>query len=166
MIDCEHLTDKMPVVVHGGAVWTDEEADHLRDCPSCATEWRVVQAAGRLASSVGDRIDPAVVSRRVFDGVAAAHRRRALRWAGLAAAAVIILLVWTRGPSFGPGTPTADDGAFRLPLAELESLDTGQLRAVLEGMDGPLGGSATPDAPGLGDLENAELERVLRSLEG
>lgn len=55
---------------------------------------------------------------------------------------------------------------LQLPLAELESLDEGQLTTVLEGLEAPLGAEATPEAPALGDLQDSELERVLRSLEG
>lgn len=53
-----------------------------------------------------------------------------------------------------------------MPLAELESLDEGQLEAVLDGLEAPLteGGAVAP--PALGDLDDAGLERVLRSLEG
>jgi hypothetical protein len=86
----------------------------------------------------------------------------------LAAAALVTLVVWTdqnrSHPVQGGGDVTGQ--AFQLPLAELESLDAGELTTVLEGLEAPLGAEATPEAPGLGDLQDTELERVLRSLEG
>jgi hypothetical protein len=166
MNECERLTDKMALVVHGRDAWTESEAAHLRGCAACTVEWQVVLAASRLGATRGSGIDTAKLSRVVLTRLAAARKRRMTGWVVLAAAAAIILLVWARGSIPGPGTPTASTGRFRLPLAELESLDAFQLRAVLQDLEGPLGGSAAPDAPGLGDLENQELERVLRSLEG
>jgi hypothetical protein len=156
----------MALVVHGRAAWTESEAAHLHGCAACTAEWQVVRAASRLGTASGRGIDSARVSRVVLARLKAARKRRMTGWAVLAAAAAIILLVWARGPTSGPETPTASTGGFRLPLAELESLDARQLRAVLQDLEGPLGGSAAPDSPALGDLENQELERVLRSLEG
>jgi hypothetical protein len=166
MNDCESMTDKMALVVHGRAEWTESEAAHLRGCAACTAEWQVVQAASRLGAASTRELDPARVSRIVLERLAAARKRRMTGWMVLAAAAAIMLLVWARGPGVGRDTPTASTGGFRLPLAELESLDARQLRAVLQDLEGPLGGSAAPESPGLGDLENQELERVLRSLEG
>lgn len=166
MNDCERMTDKMALVVHGRAAWTESEAAHLRECAACAAEWQLVQAASRLGTASGQGLDAAQVSRVVLHRLAAARKRRTAGWTVLAAAAAIILLVWARGPGSSPETPTASTGGFRLPMAELESLDARQLRAVLQDLEGPFGGSAAPDSPGLGDLENQELERVLRSLEG
>jgi len=166
MTDCERMTDKVALVLHGRAAWTESEATHLRGCAACTAEWHVVLAASRLGAASGRRIDPAQVSRDVLARLEAGRKRRNTAWLGLAAAAAIIVLVWTRGPAPGPGPESASSGGFQLPLAELENLDARQLRAVLENLDGPLGGNATPDAPTLGDLENQELERVLRSLEG
>ena len=57
-------------------------------------------------------------------------------------------------------------GVLTLPLAELDSLDVGQLQAVLDGLDSPVGEATPGEAPSFGDLDDSQLERVLRSLEG
>ncbi len=172
MTPCEQVTERMVAVAHGAGALTGEEQAHLAACPDCALEWRLVQAAGRLGDRAAGRVDPARVSHAVL-GTLRAERRRG-QWirrgalAGLAAAAALVLMVRTSGPAPGragdlPGAATA---ALYVPRAELESLYEGQLEAVLDGLDAPLteGGAVAP--PALGDLDDAQLERVLRSLEG
>ena len=59
-------------------------------------------------------------------------------------------------------TPAAGvESAFMPP--ELDSLSAGELRAVLDAFDEPVSGRSTVGAPGLGDLTDQELERVLRA---
>ncbi|HJX88345.1 MAG TPA: hypothetical protein VJ277_12345, partial [Gemmatimonadales bacterium] len=53
-----------------------------------------------------------------------------------------------------------------VPLPELELLDPGELDSLLQRMEVPSAGSSTLDAPGLGDLEDTELEQVLDTWEG
>ncbi len=84
----------------------------------------------------------------------------------LAAAATVAIVVWTTRPNDGSMVAATAPAEFHLPLAELENLDSLQLQSVLDGLDAPIGAGANSDAPPLGDLENSELERVLRSLEG
>jgi hypothetical protein len=169
MINCEWMTDRIPLVAHGRAEWTDEEAAHLRACPGCASEWRLVEAARGLGTTGARRQDPGQVSRAVLGAREHRHRRwRRMSLIGsLAAAALVAAAVWL-GP-FRRG-PAGDSGVsarvFQLPLAELEGLDDGALSAVLDGLDAPLGEAATPAVPRLGDLQAPELELVLRSLEG
>ncbi|MBK8005811.1 MAG: sigma-70 family RNA polymerase sigma factor [Gemmatimonadetes bacterium] len=55
---------------------------------------------------------------------------------------------------------------FHLPLAELDQADAEVLEAVLDQLDAPVGEGSSMDAPSLGDLDDTQLERVLRSLEG
>jgi hypothetical protein len=175
---CDILSDKMPRVVRGEAAWTTEEAAHLAACSACAAEWRLLRQASMLGDRAAAGIDPARLAAGVLAGVAA--RRRQDRWTRgawvttLAAAAAIALVVWTGknhgGPGVGAGrdsspTVTADAG-FHLPLAELESLDSEQLQTVLDGLDAPVGEVTPGPAPSFGDLDNHQLERVLRSLEG
>ncbi len=166
MTDCESMTDKMALVAHGRDSWTDEELAHLRTCTVCGAEWPVVQAASRLGSAQARRVEPDRVARKVLAGLEAGRRWRRATWVAMAAAAALAILVWTQLPTGRQPELAVSAPGFRLPLAELDDLDTRQLRAVLDDMDGPFGASASPDVPGLGDLEQQELERVLRSLEG
>ena len=175
---CDILSDKMPRVANGELEWTAKEAAHLAGCRECAAEWRLTEQARRLGDRVTAAIDPVQLSAGVLAGVVA--RRRRDRWSRgawfttLAAAAAIAIVVWTGrnqgGPSVAVGpdsNPTVTPAAgFHLPLAELESLDSDQLQAVLDGLDAPVGEVAPGPAPSFGDLDDHQLERVLRSLEG
>jgi hypothetical protein len=71
--------------------------------------------------------------------------------------------VWGRG-LHQPSAPVHE--AFRIPVAELDSLDNGELESVLQDLDAPLGAGTLNSTPGLGDLDDVQLERLLRSLEG
>jgi hypothetical protein len=172
MTDCESIQDRIPLVAGGLAAWSDQESAHLATCAECTAEWRVVQSARRLGDAAARRVDPARVSSAVLARLAA-ERRRA-RWkrggllAGLAAAAAVVLMLRSTSHTAAPGPdPVQAAGtALHVPIAELDRLDAGQLEAVLEGLDQPLGAGAAPDAPHLGDLDDNQLERVLRSLEG
>jgi anti-sigma factor RsiW len=170
MINCESMTDRMPVVAHGRAEWTREEEAHLAECQACAAEWRLIATARRLGDSAAGRLTPDSVGRAVVGQLTRERRHRLWRRAGvvgsLAAAALVVLLVWGTAHRGITGGTTGVVAGLQLPLAELEGLDEGELTAVLEGMEAPLGGGASPEAPALGDLQNSELERVLRSLEG
>jgi len=168
---CEGLQERMPETAHGGGTWSAAEAAHLAECAGCAAEWQAVQTAHRLGDSAARRVNVTRLSGAVLAGVA--RERRTSRWrragwlSGLAAAAAALaLLVW-RGQA--PANNSTGEHAvveFRLPLAELESLDEAQLRAVLDGLDAPLTDGSTSGGPTLGDLDDIQLERVLRSLEG
>jgi len=175
---CDILSDKLPRVASGELQWTAEEAAHLAACPECAAEWSLGGQARKLGERAVQAIEPAQLSARVLAGVVA--RRRQDRWTRgawfttLAAAAAITIVVWTgrnRGGShlaIGPDSSPAvsAEPGFHLPLAELESLDSDQLQAVLDGLDAPVGQVAPGPAPSFGDLDDHQLERVLRSLEG
>jgi anti-sigma factor RsiW len=173
MISCEWMADRMPAVAHGRAEWTGEEAAHLMTCPACAADWRLIAAARRVGDSATRRLQPEAVSRSVLRRLAEARRHRLRRRLGvigsLAAAALVTLVLWSgrygRGSAGESGAGTAVP-VLQLPLAELESLNEGQLTTVLEGLEAPLGAEATMETPALGDLQDSELERVLRSLEG
>ena len=172
MTPCEQVTERMVAVAHGAGAFTAEAQAHLTGCPDCALEWRLVQAAGRLGDGSARRVDPARVSGAVLRELRAG--RQLTRWirggalTGMAAAAALVLMVRTSGPAPDPGgeRPGIATAGLYVPLAELESLDEGQLEAVLDGLEAPLteGGAVAP--PALGDLDDAQLERVLRSLEG
>lgn len=175
MSPCELLSDRMVLVSHGTADWTAAEAEHLATCPECREEWRLIQGAQRLGSEAGRRTDAARVGRLVLATLAGERRRR--RWfragglAGLAAAATLAIMVSTtdrRGPGGGDAGSMAmvEAEGLQLRLAELESLDEAELEAILDGLDVPLAEGAGGAPPALGDLDDTQLERVLRSLEG
>jgi hypothetical protein len=168
-ISCEALSDRMPAVARGQAEWTEAEAAHVSACPNCGAEWRLVQRAARLGVRDGEAIAPARVAGAVLARLRAERRRRWIRtgWlAALAAAAAVVLLVWS-GRQGRPGVePGAAPAEFHLPMAELDGLDQQQLQTVLDDLEGPLGGTAASEVPSLGDLDDHQLERVLRSLEG
>lgn len=172
MTDCASIQDRIPLVANRLSEWTPEEAAHLAACAECSAEWRVVDVARRLGDAAERRVDPGRVSRAVMARLAsdrAARRWRRGGWiAGLAAAATVVLMVRVaseRGRIATVDTPSAST-ALHVPIAELEALDTEELESVLDGLDQPIGSGAAPDAPHLGDLDDVQLERVLRSLEG
>lgn len=171
MSGCERLSDRMPEVVHGRSRWTPDEAAHLAACADCRRELALVQASMTLGRRAPRLSDP--------EGMASAIERRLLgsrtrrmgvqRIAGLAAAAGLLLAVWTRWPSESPDTTagSARPAAQALvPLPELELLDPAELDSLLDRMESPVAGSSTLDAPSLGDLEDTELEQVLATWEG
>jgi hypothetical protein len=174
MIACEELSDAMPELAAGRRDWTDEERRHLAACRDCAREWRVISSVRGLGDEVATTIDPERISAAVLSRLSRERRtvRLRRRWlTGFAAAACLTLLVWQGtgrprhpAPAVG-GSPEATTG-FALPMAELDSLDSSQLQSVLEDLDQPFGASTSPSVPALGELNDLELERVLRSLEG
>ena len=172
MSECESIQDRIPLVANGAAEWNEAEAAHLASCPECSAEWRLIQTARRVGDSAARGVNPAHVSQAVLSRLAAG--RRAARWktggwiVGLAAAAAVVLMVQVGNhrTDRATGAMTAAVETLHVPLAELERLDASQLESVLEGLDEPLGSRAAPDTPHLGDLNDHQLERVLRSLEG
>jgi hypothetical protein len=171
MSECTRLSDRMPEVVHGGSRWTHDEAAHLAACAECRAELALVQASvavGRRAPRLGDPADLAAAVERRLAG-ARMRRDGNRRIAGLAAAAALLLAVWTRWPTRPVPTSSlpAGPGAETLvPLPELELLDPAELDSLLQRMEMPAAGGSTLDAPSLGDLEDTELEQVLATWEG
>ena len=170
MITCESMRDRMPEVAAGRATWTEQEARHLQDCATCPGEWDIITAVRRLGAEVEPAVDPARIGQAVL--LRLREERRAVqarrRWmAGFALAAGIALMVWAGTPPRSrPGARAGAGEAFVIPVAELDSLTSTQLQTVLESLDEPLGETSTTGAPALGDLDDQQLERVLRSLEG
>jgi anti-sigma factor RsiW len=174
---CDALKERIPLVAGEEGAWTPEEAAHLGECLECSAEWRLVQCARTLGARSAGGLDHGRLTARVLAEVAV--RRRRERWTrrawltGLAAAAAVIIVVWTgrqRTASIAAGPDSlpavAMNTEFYLPLAELEPLDSEQLQAVLDGLDAPVGEVAPGPAPSFGELDDTQLERVLRSLEG
>ncbi len=171
MSGCTRLSDRMPEVVHGRSRWTPDETTHLAACADCRRELALVQATvalGRRALPLADAAGMAATIERRLAG-ARTRRMSVHRLAGLAAAAGVLLAVWTRWPerpAAGPGSPARPAARALVPLPELELLDPAELDSLLQRMEAPSAGSSTLDAPGLGDLEDTELEQVLATWEG
>jgi hypothetical protein len=171
MSGCTRLSDRMPEVVHARSRWTPEEAAHLASCAECRRELALVQAAATLGRKAPRMGDPAALAATIERRLAGARTRRigVQRIAGLAAAAAVLLMVWTQWPERPiPNLPGSARSAAQalVPLPELELLDPAELDSLLQRMEMPSAGSSTLDAPGLGDLEDTELEQVLATWEG
>lgn len=165
MTSCEEMLERMPAVALGEAQWSEEEATHLAGCASCQAEWSLIQKAIAVGGQLPLDLEKtgAAVLGRLRDERRESRLRRAGLLTGLAAAAAVALVVWGRAPH--RAEPTAPE-AFRIPVAELDSLDNGELQSVLQDLDAPLGAGTLNITPGLGDLDDVQLERLLRSLEG
>ncbi|HYL31150.1 MAG TPA: hypothetical protein VEU27_14625 [Gemmatimonadales bacterium] len=169
---CEQLSDRMPAVAHGQAVWNAEEQGHLAGCADCRAEWDLVSAASRLGLDVAEGIDTHHVTERVLGRLRAERGRRGrqIGWAagGLAAAAAVAIAVWPGRPSRQvPPSVAVPFAAAALPLPELDSLGTPELQAVLDSLDGSLGTTVQGvDTGDLDDLDAHELQHVLDGMEG
>lgn len=165
MTICEELSERMPAVARGEAHWDATALAHLAVCRECAAEWRVVSAVAALGRAA-PAIDPEAVGRLVLRRLAASggRRRRARRWlgavTGLAAAAAIVLMLWS------PTRRVVSEPEAPVFLPELDSLTAVQLESVLGSVDRPLGTVRTLDAPGLSGLSDDQLADVLQSMEG
>lgn len=176
MSECGWLSDRMPAVVLGRAQWTAQEVQHLRQCGTCQQEWEVVRVAHRLGVEAGESLDltrlaSTVLSRVTRDRASERRHRRTWTFGGLAAAAAMLVALWTGAlspevDSASPAASLAAGGALEIPLPELESLQPAELDSVLQTMDEPNGRGANTEEPDLADLNSEELERVLHSWEG
>ena len=168
---CERLSDRMPRVMAGKDRWSGDEEEHLNGCADCRREWQLLARGAALGADLPP-LDTARMSAQLRQRLTAAHAesrnaRRAWVVAAMAVAATLLLVVF-RPPASGPAEvsgPVAVNG-LELPVIELDSLSAEQLRTVLESLEAPLGSSSTLDAPSLQDLDDHQLERLLRSLEG
>jgi hypothetical protein len=166
---CHRLSDRMALVLAGPSAWTDDERRHLDGCPDCAAEWRLLARAAAIGRA-GPVLDPEAISARVLHRLATepvvARRSTAAWWlAGGVIAAAAVLLVILRPGDPGPGS-NLRHSAFEIPMVELDSLDHEQLRVVLQSIEEPLETPTLIEAPSMMELDDQQLERVLRSLEG
>jgi hypothetical protein len=172
MTVCEQLSDRMPAVAHGQAVWSAEEQAHLAGCADCRAEWDLVFTASRLGLDVAEGIDAHHVTERVLGRLRAERGRRGRRigWVvgGLAAAAAVVIAVWPGRPGRHVPPPLAAPvAAAALPLPELDSLGTPELQAILDSLDGSLGTTVQGvDTGDLDGLDAQELQHVLDGMEG
>ena len=173
-MSCERLSDRMPAVMAGRDHWSRDDQEHLAVCSDCRSEWQLLARGAALGAELPP-LNTARISAQLQQRLAAAshkernriNRRRGWILTTLAAAAAL-LIVLLRPDGKGPvGTegPVAAT-ALELPFIELDSLSADQLQAVFESMEPPLGSNSTLDAPSLQDLDDQQLERLLRSLEG
>ncbi|HET8622235.1 MAG TPA: hypothetical protein VFM14_01605 [Gemmatimonadales bacterium] len=166
---CERLSDRMPAVA-GGEAWTADEQAHLDACADCAAEWALVRSAKALGAGVAADLNAHHVTERVLGRLRADRSsERTRRWgyafAGLAAAAAIVLAV--SGAPTGRASSTGVDVAANLILPELDSLRTPELEALLRTMDRQADENGIDLAPPLpSDLEGEDLDGVLEALEG
>lgn len=173
---CEALSDRMPAVARGHASWDAEEGSHMEHCADCQAEWALVAPIARRASVTPamdlDRMVAAVVreSRRDADVIAITSAPRRRRWAqgliGLAAAAAVTLAVY-----MPKATPTPDEVSLvptrvKTAIPELDALLEDELKVVLAAIEDPSTELTPGVLPRLGDLTEAELQQLLKSVEG
>ncbi len=167
---CERLSDRMPAVA-SGEPWTADERAHLDGCADCAAEWTLVQSARALGAGITGTLNEHHVTERVLgrlraERVAGRVRARGFALAGLAAAAVVALVVGTWNQGRPHAGPNLDVAAADLSQA-LDSLRAPELEALLRTMDRAAddpGSDLLPVLPS--DLEDGEFEGVLEALEG
>jgi len=169
MNTCEALLDLMPMVAAGRVAWPDGAEAHLGACAECQAAWRIIQAGTRLGRNAGPPIDAVATATRLSR---ADRRRRGIGVVGaLAAAAAIALVVWSGHPGAvgsgsTPGTLTVEAREFVIPVPGLDDLDAGQLQAVYQGLDAPLGAGGSASAPSLEELSPEEMSQVLSTFQG
>lgn len=172
MNPCHHLSERMPEVARQASRWTADEAEHLLACEDCGAEWRLVGSAVAMGHGVASRVNADQVAEQVIarlresPAVVSPARpwvRRALL--PFAAAAALVSAVW-----FGwPASPEPDQPAVLVAvLPELDDLDETELESLVEGLAGTEADPLRPldAAESLGDLSDAELESLLRIMEG
>jgi predicted anti-sigma-YlaC factor YlaD len=169
---CEACSDRMPAVASGRSEWSAAEREHLAGCRHCAAEWKLVSATAALGRSVA--VDPGVIAPRLLERVRAAeHQERRRRWlrrsaqvVGLAAAALVLIMVPRRGNGPVRQVPvTAASKAADLQLAELDGAAPAELQAVLAEFDEPEVPASALDGPDVEGLDVSQVERALRSWE-
>jgi hypothetical protein len=174
MTECSNLTDRMPAVAHGLAVWEPADRAHLESCVSCRLEWDLVRAGAALGATPGSGLDTRrvaeVVARRLREAGPVGRIRgigRIGRWVvTVAAAAAIILAVQLTRPERA-GPVSADSAPAAGPvLQELDGLTATELQSLLESFSPAVEALPHVESAPLGELKPQELERVLRSLEG
>jgi hypothetical protein len=164
---CDAMSERLPAVAAGRAAWNEEEQRHLAECARCTAEWDLVRRTAALGASLP--MDAERISARVLGRLAAAPAPARPRWpllaAGVLTAAAALLLV-LRSSGAGAGDPGIPATVLAIPINELDSLTNEQLRLVLDAIEEPLETPSTVEVPSMMELDDQQLERVLRSLEG
>lgn len=170
MTDCIDLSDRMPAVAAGRAEWSPAEAAHLAGCADCTAEWRLMAAARGLGATAS-RVDPAAMAARVTARLAAPAPTRVLRFrlprgGWVVGLAAAAAVVLAVVVPRRPSVPGPPAAAVAgQALPELDDLSTAELEAILREVEGPPTADVV-EPSGMGDLNAGELERVLRSWEG
>ena len=163
MNPCTQLSDRMPAVAQGGSRWTAAEEGHLRGCPECSWEWRVVRGAAGLGQGLDRSIDPSGIADRVLVSLRAPAPKRAwsrhASWAVPMAIAASLLLVLVRPR--GQEAVRDESGVALSLLPEAESLSDSELESVIR-----LIPVADPAEVGVDSLTDEELTEMLQDLEG
>lgn len=151
-----------------GTAWTNAELAHLAACADCRFERELIGAARRLGTAQLAGFDPIRVVaglRHRLDSEPASAPARAFRhparWlAGLAAAAILAVAVLTGLPRDRPVVPVVVS-----VLHELDGLSEPQLEQVLRSIPPASEEFDHDEMAPLADLDEDDLEQVLRSLE-
>lgn len=172
---CEALSDRMPAVARGHASWDVEEASHLEHCADCQAEWALVAPIARRAAPAPvmdlDRIAASIVREtRPEAQVIAITSSRRRRWTqgliGLAAAAAVTLAVYTPKATPEPEEVALVPTRVKTAIPELDVLLEDELKVVLAAIEDPSTELTPGVLPRLGDLTEAELQQLLKSVEG
>ncbi len=170
MNNCERLLDAMPDVAARRTTWSDHDAAHISDCAECGASWTIIAAAGSVGT--GTTIDVSLVAttlqRRLHAAPVAAPLNRWSRIA-LGAAAAALIGVGLSSSFAGNVAPRDDAAAIETAVMfpELEALSEPQLEVILATVaepDSVIDGGA--GLPRLGDLNDAQLEELILSVEG
>lgn len=158
-----HLSERMPVVVSGGARWSPVEVQHLDSCEECRAEWALVQAAARLGQDVEVALDIPAIEAGVLAGLGTApaspRRVRPAFWLIPAGIAALLAIAVLRQPSIAPDSMEPSPSL----LPELETLTSSELEAVMTLLPAA---ELPPEPDGFEDLSESEVSSVLKDLEG
>ncbi len=171
MTECHQLSDRIIDVVHGGGSWTAAEAEHLAGCAECRRERALIEATAGVGAALP--VDAAGMARRVSARLAAQPAaairlpaRRVFRWAGVLAAAAILVLA-VRFEAGRRSAPTAAVSDSTIVLGELDDLNATELADVLDEMPAPSRQATMPSGvAGMSDLSADELQQVLEAWGG
>lgn len=166
-----HLDSDRLVELSRKATVAEGEARHLAACTECRSELEMISAASRLGRGRLPALDPDRIASEVRRRLAAepSHRPAARVWwlGGLAAAAIAVFALRSAVTpvSDNPGPGVSPLPAMVSVLHELDELDEPELEAVLHSLPPAAGELDHVDMAPLSDLNTADLEQMLRSME-
>jgi hypothetical protein len=164
---CQELAERMPAVVRGSASWSAVEVEHLRVCADCRAEWALVRAGAAVAQGVSPDVE--AMAARVVGRLRTEpmmRPRRPLRWvAAVAVAAAAVVLVVVPFATHRAPPVPPAPVPFSVDVPGLDGLGDAELERVLETVEMPWTETSTADSPSLDDLNDQELARVAREWE-
>lgn len=163
----DHLTDRLPDLLHGTIAWTEGDRRHLERCAECTAEWQLLACVDQRESVAvhEEQVASAVLARLHQSTVLPLRRGPRVRWiVGLAAAAVAVVFfnVLPRGV---PGDAAVVPVRAPTLLPELDELLEADLEVLLA-MFPATGDAPMGVVPRLGDLTDDELQTLLAEVEG